>query len=159
MVVGEIYARLQGFNAILNSAKALAQMHDERVRLEASLELQREIFAMQQEYAAVARAKDEAEAKIVSFERWEREKKRYQPQVHEPGVTVYVLKPAEKHADLGQHFCPQCYANRQARILQQKGQRPGARRVRVCLECKAELAYGPAAPPGLRCARSGRLVP
>lgn len=139
-MVVEIYAGLQGFKLMLDAAKTLAEMRDENLRLDASLKLRQQIFAMQEEYAAVSRAKDEAEAKVVSFERWEREKERYEPQVHEPGVTVYVLKPGEEHVELGQHFCPQCYANRQARVLQPKDPWPGRRPVRVCLECKTELA-------------------
>lgn len=142
----DIFAGLQGFNAIMNSAKALAQMHDESVRLQASIDLQRQVFAAQQDYSALLSQIEELKAKIVSFENWEAEKQRYQPQQFDPGVTVYALKQGEPGAELLQHFCPACYANRKSRLLQGTDITSSRRKTRVCLECKAELSYGPEAP-------------
>jgi hypothetical protein len=145
-MVGEILAGLQGFNAIMNGAKALAQMHDDSVRLQASIDLQRQVFDAQQDYAALLERLEQLKAKVMTFENWQTEKQRYQPRQFEPEVTVYLLKPGENGAELGQHFCPSCYQNKKASILHVTDRTSGSRPVRICLECKVELPYGPKEP-------------
>lgn len=155
----DVTAGLTAFNGMLNGARALAQMHDESVRLQASIDLQRQIFAAQQDYSALLNTVEELKAKVVSFENWATEKECYEPKRFDPGVTVYVLKSGEAGPERGQHFCPQCYANAKTRILQATDRTVGRRRVSVCLECNVELAYGPQAPYPQVPSAAGRYRP
>ena len=142
---------LAAFNAIYKSLDALQSMKEDSIRIGAILEIQRDLYAAQQQYAALLKTVQELEAKIVEFENWEAEKARYEPRQFEPGVTVYVLKAGEQHAQMGQHFCPRCYHNKKASILQGTDKTFASRKTRDCLECKVELSYGPQQPdPPLR---------
>jgi hypothetical protein len=148
----DVFPGLSGFKGLLDAAKAIKDINNAVVRNEASIGLQQQIIAAQEAYATLLQEKRDLETKVASFENWETEKKRYQAQQFEPGITVYVLKEDMAAGEPIHHACPQCYANRKARILQATGFTSGMRENRICNECKSEFAYGPkkGQPPSSR---------
>lgn len=103
-------------------------------------------FAAQDERSTLLERVNVLEKKISEFEAWEAERKRYQLEQFEPGVSVYVLKEEMAAGDPIHHACPNCFANRKPRILQATDRVVYRRRIRVCNDCKSEFAYGEQSP-------------
>lgn len=110
---------LTAFNTMMNAAKALKDMKEDSVRLQASIDLQRDIFATQQNYTELLKTVGALEAKIASFETWDTDKQRYELKEHGTnGVKAYALKDGVEPPELPHSICPDCYQQRKRTIIQ-----------------------------------------
>jgi hypothetical protein len=110
---------LTAFNTMMNAAKAFKDMKEDSVRLQASIDLQRDIFATQQNYTELLKTVGALEAKIASFETWERDSKRYELKEDGGGrVKAYALKDGVEPPELPHTACPDCYRQRKITIVQ-----------------------------------------
>jgi hypothetical protein len=124
---------LTAFNTMMNAAKALKDMKEDSVRLEASIDLQRQIFASQEDYAALLKTVSALETEIARFETWDRDKQRYELKDHGGNrVKAYALKDGVEPPELPHSICPDCYHQRKISIVQETRKAPG---MSVVLEC------------------------
>ena len=89
---------------------------------------------------------EEAEKKLVAYERWEQEAARYTLQEVFGGVFVYVLDPAHAANQPHHRLCPQCYEDSKKSILQWRdGGMSGP--IAFCSRCAFQVVTGPATNP------------
>lgn len=89
---------------------------------------------------------DDLKKQIDQMETWDSEKQQYQLQAIDSGAFAYVLKPEVQGDEPPHWLCPNCFENRQKRILQFRERvstRPGTSRGDysrwVCGSCRSEL--------------------
>lgn len=140
-MVGEIFAGLQAFKSILDSAKALADMHDEGVRLRATNDLLRQINAAEQNYAAALDRVRALEAEIAEIKARKGDLERYELKGIGGGAAAYMLKPEARGAEPPHWLCPACYANGKKAILQRTVQ-TGHGHLYTCGGCSAKTVVG-----------------
>lgn len=107
---------------------------------------QRGALSAQQNEATMAEKIRELEAKIVSFENWDAEQKRYELQKLPPGVFVYALKADMAGSEPPHQICQTCYQRGKKSILQSDEPGNGIHHL-TCTECKTELTVGHFSPP------------
>ena len=138
---------LEGVNSTFNDLdrelQALKDLATGTARDTAIIDLREKIFAARTALLAALQEINSLKRKATGFEDWKRDSERYQAQQFEPGTIVYVLKDELRTGQPTRYFCPNCYANKKVRFLQPTPKTSMRRRVRVCLECTAELAFGP----------------
>lgn len=134
-----VFAGLTAFNGLINAAKALAQMNNESVRLQASIDLQRDIFTAQQEYSTLLQQVGELKEKVASFEKWETEKERYDLKSLGWGALAYMLKPAERGTTPPHIVCTKCYGDGRASPIQNTFVKGEGRRL-LCPACKTPVS-------------------
>lgn len=140
-MVGEIFAGLQAFKIMLDSAKALGEMRDERTRLEASLDLLRQIRAAEQSYRTAMERVTALEAEIAQLKKGSTDLERYELKEVGRGVTAYMLKPDARGTEPPHWLCPACYANGKKAILQRTVQ-TGHGHLYTCGGCGAKTVVG-----------------
>lgn len=134
-MVAEVFAGLSAFKSMLDSAKALSQMHDDSIRLQASIDLQRQLFEAQQAYQTLAEEKRAAEAEVVRLRDWAAERERYELKEHgHRKVLAYALKENEQDSGPAHSLCPNCFAGTKKSILQPE-RRIGGAEVLNCHAC------------------------
>ena len=134
------------FDDLQAEAAGLKAITETSQRNQAIMDLREKLLTARQaasdSHASVLEKVEILEQEIASFKEWEREKQRYQAQLFDPGVTVYAEKEAVGHGEATSHFCPNCYADRKIRPLQGTDRETYGRKIRFCMTCKTELAYG-----------------
>lgn len=123
----------------LQSGKAGAEFKAQLIEAQAAI-----LNAQQHASAAYARETELAqqirdlEAKLTSFETWDREKQRYQLEKVSGGNFAYAVKEGERGVEPPHHICPACYEQRQKGIFQFT-QRYDGGPVHACSICELEL--------------------
>ena len=134
-MVGEIFAGIGAFNAMLGAAKALRDMDNTASRNAAVIELQGQILAAQENYAALLAKVRELEENVALFEDWKSEKQRYELNEHGTmRILAYDLKAGVEPSERAHSICPDCYQNRKKSILQPE-RRVGGSEVLSCKVC------------------------
>lgn len=93
----------------------LRKLHGEIVAAQASANLgyQRE--------AALLKQIDQLEKEVTKFERWNEEKKRYEPKSLSGRAFVHMLKKDARGVESPHWVCTHCYGNGRAEVLQYVG--------------------------------------
>ena len=101
----------------------------------AVIELQGQILAAQEDYAALLAKVRKLEEKVAHFEEWESEKERYE--LNEHGmmkILAYDLKAGVEPPERPHSICPDCSQSRKKTILQPE-RRVGGAEVLSCKVC------------------------
>jgi hypothetical protein len=149
-MVAEIFAGLSGFNAMLNSAKALKDMNDAAVRNAAVIELQEQILSAQTAQATLLDRIRDLEKQMANFETWETEKQRYDLKGLGWGAFARMLKPTARGTEPPHWICTNCYGERRISVIQWGRKPKGAtRNGYFCPACNNEIEPSPdALAPG-----------
>jgi hypothetical protein len=84
------------------------------------------------------------EAKIVSFDKWERESENYtltNVGTNSIQVFAYAYTPKAESPKPFHLLCAKCYEHRSASVLQATHETKTGRRVHFCPECKTEFVF------------------
>ncbi len=140
-MVGEAFAGLTAFKALMDTATGLKSIHDATIRDQAVFTLQREILAAQSAQMSLIEQIGQLEADIARFETWDTEKQRYELVNLKPtgSVLAYAIKPAMQGSEPPHHICANCYERRTKSVLQSEFWQPLRCRVLVCHTCGAVL--------------------
>jgi hypothetical protein len=135
-MVGEVFAGVTAFNAMLNAAKALRDMDNAVSRNSAIIDLQGQILAAQEDYAKLRETVGKLENQLAGFETWESEKQRYVLKEHgERLALAYALKEGVEPPEHPHSICPDCYQQRKRSILQTVHHLVGHSNSLVCHVC------------------------
>jgi hypothetical protein len=130
-MVGEVFAAVGGFKALLDIAKALKDMNDATVRNAAVIELQEKILAAQEAQTELLERVHSLETEVAKFEEWDTKKEQYELNKLAPqGIFAYSTTGADIH-----WICPDCYEDRRRSILQPITRNPGLNDIRLCQRC------------------------
>ena len=121
MAVGEVFAGLSAFKAMLDTAKALKDMNDAAVRGAASIELTEKILAAQASQMTLSEEVRELKEEIVRFETWQTEKEKYELQSLGGHAFVRMLKPEARDSEPPHWICTNCFSNKKISPLQFRG--------------------------------------
>jgi len=136
----DVIAGLQGLNGLLSAAKALKDMNSESIRVQASIDIQRQLLAAIQDYQALSEANRALEAECVRLKDWSNERKNYQlEEIGDQGVLAYVFQEPDDDPAPAHTLCPSCFADTQKSILQTVLRQPGRTKVLFCHRCALEL--------------------
>jgi hypothetical protein len=138
-MVGEIFAGLGAFSSMFNIAKSMKDMNDAHVRNAAVSDLWEHIFTAQTRYAEAVEKLHELEAKLKSFEDWDKEKGNFELVEVEPGIRIYKTKLSAIGEAPAIEVCPSCFGDRHLGILQHQNWNPGRCEVLVCNDCGSVL--------------------
>lgn len=116
-LVSEAFAGLAAFKTLMDTASGLKNIHDATVRDQAVFTLQREILAAQAAQMSLVEKVAQLEKTIATYDKWEKEKKRYQLTELAPGTAVYLVKDRSRGTDPVHAICTNCYENHQKSIL------------------------------------------
>jgi hypothetical protein len=140
-MVGEVFAAVGGFSALLNSARALKDMNDAAVRNAAVIDLQEKILAAQEAQAETAERIRALEKEVANFKAWKTEKEKYElKNLGRASALAYMLKANARGAEPPHSVCANCYSRRQISIIQYTGQRTAQRPGYICPACKSEVS-------------------
>lgn len=125
------------FNAKVDAA-AKDQILEMRGLIASSLDA---VISAKEEVQAARDAERKATDKLLSYENWLEERKRYQLTSPSSGLVVYALKEAEANGEPPHYLCATCYQNAKKSILQ------GARGAQAftswyCPVCRTEVPTG-----------------
>ena len=140
-MVGEVFAGLGAIKSAFDMAKALKEIDDATKRNAAVIELQERILTAQSAQASLIEHIGELEKKVGAFEKWEREKQRYELKNVGWGAFAYVLKKDERGAAPPHWICTKCYEHDRAVTLQLMFNK-GRGQVWTCPSCGMELDPG-----------------
>jgi hypothetical protein len=120
---GEVLAGLSALKTAFDLAKGLKDIDDATRRNAAIIELQEKLLIAQETQAALTERVRELEEKVVSFERWDAEKERYELKqlIHGGPTFAYSLKPEAEPSEVFHCICATCYQRRIKSILQFAG--------------------------------------
>jgi hypothetical protein len=139
-MVGEVYAGIGAFKAMLDTAKALKDINDATVRNSAIIELQEKILAAREAQSAALERISELEKQVAAFEAWEAEKQRYELKSLGYDSFAYMLKPEIRGSEPPHWICAHCFRNRRtAEIIQQTFLKKGEGMGYFCLSCHGRL--------------------
>jgi hypothetical protein len=145
-MVGEAFAALSSFKAMMDIAKGLKDLSDETTRNRVAIELQEKILAAQAAQSNLIERNRQLENELASLKSWEADKERYQLQELPPGIFVRTLKSAMAHGEPTHRLCTQCYDGGKKSILQSLGTLHGQERLK-CHGCGAVIKAGIYQPP------------
>jgi hypothetical protein len=149
----DMLAIAQGLNAVkalTDIAKTLIGLRDSAKLLEANVEFNQQILAVQQallgaqaEQTTLIQTVREREEEIARLKTWETEKQRYKLVEVASGAFAYVVKPEAQGPEPEYLICPTCYEKGQKSVLQANS--PQARRItggdmRTCPVCQTTVA-------------------
>ena len=119
-MVGEVFAGLGALKTAFDIAKGLKDIDDAARRNAAVIELQEKILAAREAQSALLDRVSELEEKVVSFEKCDTEKERYELKELIPAspTFAYTLKPNAQPPEKFHCICATCYQNRIKSILQ-----------------------------------------
>lgn len=104
------------------------------------LTVQQALFEAQQAVSEVTQEKAELERQITEMEDWCQQEKLYQPIHPKDGATVYALiEECEGGNKPPRMYCPNCFAKRQARLLQRH--RVNSEQMK-CFDCEFVVDIG-----------------
>jgi hypothetical protein len=153
MVVAETLAGLGAIKSAFDIAKGLKDIDDTARRNAAVIELQEKILSAQQAQSALVEHIRELEHKVVGFENWEAQKKRYALTDFGGNTFAYVLKQEAANGEPPHRLCPNCYEKRQKAILQfEFVSSVSGREKWKCGTCDKEFEFGHRRPPQNRSA-------
>lgn len=97
------------------------------------------------------------EARLLEFENWAAEKKRYKLTDFGGGTFAYLLKPEASDGEPEHRLCPNCYQTGRKSILQfEEKMYVSGRDRHDCPGCKAQFEFGVRQPPPNRPSRATR---
>jgi hypothetical protein len=139
-MVGEVFAAVGGFKALLDTAKALKDMNDAAVRNAAVIDLQEKILAAQEAQAELAERIRTLEKEVTNFETWETEKQKYElKNLGLSAAFALMLKPAARGAEPPHWVCAKCFGSQQISIIQHGAPSRGGRSGFYCPSCRTEI--------------------
>jgi len=138
-MVGEVFAGISGFKAMLDLTKSIKDMNDAAVRNTAVIELQGQILAAQEQQAALAEQVGALKKEIARFETWETESQKYELKNFGYGAFARVLKPEARGTAPPHWVCARCYGNRRVSVIQFGRLLQGQRNEWFCPECKTQI--------------------
>ena len=138
----DLVAGLSIFKSLYDSAKALKDINDATVRNGAVIELQEKILAAREAQSALLDRVGELEKQVRSFEDWKSEKDRYDLKNLGYGARAYMLKPAMRGTEPPHWVCPNCFSNKQVKIIQYT-MLPGTGHRHICWNCKLQIHASP----------------
>ena len=100
--------------------------------------VQQQLFAAQNEHAALVNQIRDLESQIANLKNWAQEKERYQLQEVTRGTFVYRIKPEMKGEEPSHDLCANCYAQGVKSIVQYAGSKGWVRNY-SCPRCKAHF--------------------
>jgi hypothetical protein len=135
-MVAEIFAGVSAFKTMLDTAKALTEMRDESTRLDASLNLRRQLSDAMEAYESLKSEKAALEAECVRLRDWTADKQRYELKEHGYNrILAYALKEGEQHGEPQHSLCPACFLQSKPSILQPESYSLGRAKALVCHAC------------------------
>src|SRR5258705_1817703 len=135
VMVGEAIAGLSALKSAFDIAKGLKDIDDAVRRNGAVIELQEKILAAREAQTVLLDRVDELEKEVASFERWEREKQRYELKDLGWGAFAYMLKPPERGTEPPHWLCTNCYEHNHKALIQRISKK-GEGLVWTCPACK-----------------------
>jgi hypothetical protein len=123
------------------TARDTAIIKEDRSKLLALVyDIQENLFAAQEERAALIKKIEDLEKKVLSMENWVEEKQRYKlEKLPNSGVFAYAEKPGTETGQTPHWICATCYENGKKSILQPETRNPGRALVLVCNTCGSEI--------------------
>ncbi len=95
-----------------------AKMKEAVSHLQAGIiDLQGKLFGAQAQFYELTEAKQQAEQKLLAYEKWETEAARYQLTELVHNIFVYSLKPEQAGGEPIHALCPHCFQQRKKSIL------------------------------------------
>jgi hypothetical protein len=134
-MVGEAIVGLGALKSAFDIAKGLKDVDDAVRRNSAVIELQEKILAAREAQSALLDRVSELEAELGRFEKWEREKQRYELKSVGFGCFAYMLREGERGNDPPTWICTNCYEHGH-KALMQCIMKPGRGQVWTCPSCK-----------------------
>lgn len=132
----DVIAGMSAFGGMIGMARALKDLNDAAVRNEAVIALTEKIIDAQARYTTLAQQVSELEAKLATYETWEREKEHYGLQEHgERRALAYALREGVEPAEPAHSICPDCYQVRKKTILQKERRSAGRQELLLCHVC------------------------
>jgi len=143
-MVGEVFAGLGALKTALDIAKGIKDIDDATRRNAAVIELQEKILAAREAQSALLERVDELKKEVASFEKWDREKQRYELKNVGWGAFAYMLKKEERGIRPPHWVCTNCFEHKHVVTLQlimetRQGQEW------TCPSCKNTIEPGKAA--------------
>jgi cell division protein FtsB len=142
IAIGQGLASIKTLSDIAHTAFGL---RDSAKLLEAKVEFNRQLFAVQtalataqSEQAELTQAIHDLEKEIADLEAWDAEKEKYElKQISNVGTVAYMLKPDARGIEPPHWLCTNCYQNRKRGIIQYYGHIGASLHFR-CSSCPAE---------------------
>jgi hypothetical protein len=146
--ISAIAGALTSLKAASEMTKAMIGLRDAETFRNKAIELQSVVLEAQAGAAAayatqseLANRIGELERKIMQFENWDAEKKRYELKAVYKGYLAYALKPEMAAGEPAHYLCPSCYQKGQKSILQEGYGSLGENRL-ACPDCKVHIVTG-----------------
>lgn len=139
-LVGEVFAGIGAFKAMMEMARALKDMDNAVSRAEVVISLQEKILAGQTAYSDLLQRKDDLEKEVVRMKNWEAEKARYELVALHDGALAYAVKEAMRGAEPAHYICPTCYQQDKKSILQGTTWHLGEHSLH-CHVCEAKIVH------------------
>jgi hypothetical protein len=150
MVIAATAATMGGIKAAIDIAKGVQSLHvTTEVKQAVSDILDQLLVAREaalttsEEKTALLERIRSLEQEILSFEKWDSEKERYELKRYYPGTLAYSLKPEMAGTEPSHHLCTQCYQRGEKSILQPNGEVVRRYKVHRCNSCKLAVPIGP----------------
>ena len=152
---------------LMDIAKAMKGVHDATLLdnkvfelQRAMLETQQSVFAANEERTELIERIRELEKEISGLKQWEAEKEKYKLEIVDAtGVYAYARKPNPTDVEPHLFICANCYQAGRKSLLQATSHTAMGKRVHVCPNCKAEIAFGAVPIPSDRPSHAARYNP
>jgi hypothetical protein len=126
--LADLGSALRALQTASNIIKDWTSLRSEKERAAKLSEINAQILAAQTSaiqanaaQAALIKEVNSLEAKLAKFETWDAEKIRYELREVGRGAYVYVVKESMGSGEPSPWYCPTCYSNGKAMILQGSG--------------------------------------
>ena len=142
-MVAEVFAGLNAFKTLFDTARSLKDMNDAVVRSAAVIELQEQILSARAQQIELIERVRELEREVAQFKTWETEKRRYKLKDFGENTFAYELKPEAANDEPEHLICPQCYQTGRKSILQFEGRHDLSKLAMYrCYSCRTQLHLG-----------------
>ena len=127
------------FKTIIDIAQGMKDLRDSAAINAAVIELQNKILAAQGEQFALIDQIRNLEQKVVTLEKWDTEKQRYELKDIGQGCVAYGLKADVQSSEPVHYLCANCYSDNKKRFLQFRRESRFRSEVYSCQGCGSQL--------------------